>query len=134
MLAALKSTLLTLILALGLALVTLAPAGAEPSDAEKLELKAAVLDHIEAMTHERTYHFVDGESLAVRDLRFVAMHPVVFERADGTYALCADFEATDGEKVLVDYFLRRLGDELVVLASVEGKRSLLMRMAERFNL
>jgi hypothetical protein len=62
------------------------------------------------------------------------MHPVVFERSDGTYALCADFADASGNKVLVDYFVREIGGDYVVLSSIAGKRSILMSIAERFSL
>ncbi|MEQ8665426.1 MAG: hypothetical protein RIC16_06855 [Rhodospirillales bacterium] len=111
-----------------------APAGAEPSDSVKLELKAAVLDHIASFTEDDVYHFIDGEDTNLKRLEFLAMHPVIFERNDGVYALCADFIDTDGNKILVDYYLRELNGELVVLSSVEGRRSILMQIAEKFDL
>ena len=111
-----------------------APAKADPSDETKLQLKAAVLDHIEKSTNDGVYYFIDHESTDLRELSFVAMHPVIFERADGTYALCADFIDTAGEKVLVDYYLRDVAGGLVVLSSVEGRRSILMQIAEKFDL
>jgi hypothetical protein len=62
------------------------------------------------------------------------MHPVVFERQDGTYALCADFRDGSGEMVLIDYYLRPMDGTLTVLTSVAGKRSILMQLGERFGL
>ena len=109
-------------------------AKAEPSDASKLQLKAAVLAHIADHTANDLYNFIDHESTQREQLRFLAMHPVIFVRDDGTYALCADFQDDRGNKVLIDYYVADMNGRLVVLASVKGQRSLLMRMAERFNL
>jgi hypothetical protein len=122
------------VLVLGLAAASPAPASAEPTAAQKLALKAAVLAHIERRTDDVAYHFIEPASTDLQKLRFVAMHPVVFERADGTYALCADFEDPAGAKVLVDYYVTDLNGEMVVLSSVVGKRSVLMRIAEKFDL
>lgn len=109
-------------------------ARAEPSDATKLQLKASILEHIKQHTDGGTYYFIDNDSTDLLELSFLAMHPVVFERSDGTYALCADFADASGNKVLVDYFVREIGGNYVVLSSVAGKRSILMSIAERFSL
>lgn len=109
-------------------------ASAEPSDAQKLKLKATVVNHIKAHTTDNTYYFVSSENTKLMKLKFVAMHPVVFEHPDGTFVLCADFETAQHDKVLVDYFLTELNGRFVVLSSIEGKRSLLMSIAQRFGL
>lgn len=107
---------------------------AEPSDVAKLQLKATILEHIETHTTEGTYYFIDANDTTLMKLTFVAMHPVVFERADGTYALCADFEDGKGQKVLIDYYVKSMNGKPVVLTSLAGKRSVLMKIAEKFNL
>lgn len=107
---------------------------ADPSDAQKLQLKATILEHIESLTADGTYYFVDASDTALMKLTFVAMHPVVFERTDGTFALCADFNDGKGKKVLIDYYVKNLNGKFVVLSSLAGKRSLLMKIAEKFNL
>jgi|GEM_PF-2775944 len=109
-------------------------ASAEPDDADKLKLKASVLQHIEGHTEDGTYFFVSSKTTKLMKLKFVAMHPVVFEHPDGTYALCADFEDGQKNKVLVDYYVQEINDRFVVLSSVEGKRSVLMGIAEKFGL
>ena len=109
-------------------------ATAEPLESEKLTLKATVVRHIEAHTDNGTYLFVDQESTKLRRLKFVAMHPVVFGLPDGTFVLCADFEDADRNKVLIDYYVKKLGQSYRVLSSIEGRRSLLMRIGEKFGL
>jgi hypothetical protein len=107
---------------------------AEPSNAQKLKLKATVVKHIKQHTAEGTYFFVNSENTSLTKLKFVAMHPVVFERSDGAYALCADFENEEKEKVLVDYYLMELNGDIVLLSSIEGKRSILMKLAQKFGI
>ncbi|MCR9175051.1 MAG: hypothetical protein NXI19_03495 [Alphaproteobacteria bacterium] len=117
-----------------IAAVLMSSASAEPTDREKLALKTEVIQHIQAHSDGDTYFFVDQEDVKLHTLTFVAMHPVVFEHPDGMFVLCADFEDLQGEKFLVDYYLRKIGNRYVVLSSVEGKRSLLMKLAEKFSL
>lgn len=120
-----------------IALLVIAPfssAFAEPTNAQKLDLKVTVLNHIRAHTTGGTYYFVGEEDTKLKELKFIAMHPVVFEREDGTFALCADFQDASNKKYLIDYFVRHLNGKYVVLASLEGKRSLLMSMAQKFGL
>ncbi|NQV98944.1 MAG: hypothetical protein HQ483_04555 [Rhodospirillales bacterium] len=131
----LKKSLLPVLIGLLYATLLMgSPASAEPSDSDKLNLKASVINHIAQQTEEGIYYFVSGSSTDLMKLKFVAMHPVVFERSDGTFALCADFEDAEGGKVLVDYYLRKLNGNFVMLSSIEGKRSVLMNIAERFGL
>jgi hypothetical protein len=110
------------------------PGSAAPLNSEKLALKAKVVRHIEAHTEGGTYLFVDAEDTKLIKLKFLAMHPVVFAHPDGTYVLCADFENANGDKVLIDYYLRKIDQDYVVLSSLEGKRSILMRIGEKFGL
>lgn len=107
---------------------------AEPTDIEKTQLKAVVLQHIHDRTDNGIYYFLDNETTRMSELTFTAMHPVVFERKDGVFALCADFNDNQGNKFLVDYYVKMVEGSFVVISSVEGKRSILMEMAERFGL
>ncbi|MBT5266623.1 MAG: hypothetical protein HOL85_17440 [Rhodospirillaceae bacterium] len=115
-------------------LMTFTPAFAEPSDGEKLQLKSAVTQHITSHTDSGTYLFVRNDNTELLKLTYVAMHPVVFSHPNGLFVLCADFNDAGNKKVLVDYYVRKIGETFVVLSSIEGKRSLLMRLAEKFNL
>ncbi len=110
------------------------PATAEPSDWEKLQLKSAVTRHIGSHSEDGTYFFVKPETVELLELSFVAMHPIIFQHPNGMFVLCADFKNEQKNKVLIDYYVREIEGSYIVLASVEGKRSLLMRLAERFRL
>lgn len=109
-------------------------ASAEPSNSEKLKLKAAVVTYIKEHTSDGRYSHVEAASTDLLRLTFVAMHPVIFERPDGTFALCADFKDDENEEVLIDYYLQELNGKYVVLSSIEGKRSVLMGIGQMFGL
>jgi hypothetical protein len=110
------------------------PTSAEPSDGEKLMLKSTVMQHIASHTEGSDYLFVDNKSINVISLKFVAMHPVVFSHPNGTFVLCADFKNSKNEKVLIDYFVQKIAGKFAVLSEVEGKRSIITRIAEKFRL
>ncbi len=109
-------------------------AQSEPSNSEKLKLKATVVSYIKEHTFDGRYYHVASDSTDLFKLEFVAMHPVVFERPDGTFVLCADFVKEDKEEVLIDYFLQESNGQYVVLSSIEGKRSILMGIGQKFGL
>lgn len=116
-------------------LFALAPlAQAEISASDKIALKRTVVDYIALHTEADRYHFTDPNTLEVKQLQFLAMHPVLFEKGDGSFALCADFATDNNDKFLVDYHVTRVNNQYVVSAAVEGKRSLLMSIADKFSL
>ena len=111
----------------------ISPVSAEPSSSEKLMLKSTVMQHIASRTEGSDYLFVD-KSINKISLKFVAMHPVVFSHPNGTFVLCADFKNSKNEKVLIDYFVQKIAGKYAVLSEVEGKRSIITRIAEKFSL
>lgn len=107
---------------------------AELNAGEKIALKQAVVNYIERHTEAGVYNFVDTQTLEVKKMQFLAMHPVLFEKDDGSFAMCADFTTAGDEKFLVDYHVLKVNGQYVVSTAVEGKRSLLMSIAEKLSL
>jgi hypothetical protein len=107
---------------------------AEPNNAVKLELKMTVMKYIEKHTDNDNYLFVDPDTLKASRLQFITMHPVVFETEPGRYILCADFTSKTGDTFLLDYFVININDTYEISTVVQGKRSLLSTIAEKFSL
>ena len=102
----------------------------------RLELQLALKLFIDSKTTNGAYNFFDVEMGAVRNLKLLNLHPVIFEK-DGYYMMCADFLDRDmvvdvdqsvdwtEEKLLIDYIIIAADGRFIVEQEVLGKRSIL---------
>ncbi len=108
-----------------------APARAQALDVEtRVQLQRTLQDYVEAKITDGGYSFFDTESGKVRQLKLDKLHPVIFEK-DGYYLMCADFMDDSGADVVLDYIVRKRGDDFVVEQEIEGRRSFLTSVFEK---
>lgn len=128
-----------LVLTLGVTLsgAVLLPTSSAKAETVAPETRSALFSGLQSYlarhTNKGVFILMNDPTVEPVDIRLKNLHPLVLKKND-VYMLCADFVATDGRNILIDFFLRRVAGkpgEFRVLYYVVGNRSRFMRLFER---
>jgi hypothetical protein len=94
---------------------------------EKIELQAAMQQHINQVLVDGAYLYLDRESGEVQSLYPITAHPKILRMGEH-FVLCADFRNADGEAVNVDFYITPKADSFVVFHSAIDDRKVLKQL------
>ena len=91
---------------------------------EKAKLQGAMASHIDQLSINGNYPYLDTKTCKRRRLHAVTAHPVIMQIGKD-YVLCFDFKDEGGRDVTVDFYIAPKNDFYVVFHTAIANRALL---------
>ncbi|MCB1535655.1 MAG: hypothetical protein KDJ44_13245 [Rhodoblastus sp.] len=97
-------------------------AAATLSNADRLALQTAMVQHIDRQTVDGLYPWFDVKSGGIDRYSPAKSHPMII-RAGDTFVLCTDFKDKDGAATNVDFYMMRKGVSFEVIRTEIANRA-----------